>query len=179
MSINDNITFLENIKQVFKRTISWSKYGSEITTQTKNNNLNYLIDLAFRDISRLFALSFKNGNDDPTRNYFYKHYMPLAEIKYFNALIDNKPFFDQPVKNKQEENEKLIEMSRSNDYTTRNLLYYLYHQNYYKLIGTDLSRQRNTVILQQINFSGKLEKMMVQQCLLSLRSSKKLFQTFL
>ena len=24
--------------------------------------------------------------------------MPLVEIKDFNALIDNKPFFDQPVK---------------------------------------------------------------------------------
>ena len=28
--------------------------------------------------------------------------MPLVEIKYFNALIGNKPFFDHPVKNKQE-----------------------------------------------------------------------------
>ena len=27
--------------------------------------------------------------------------MPLVEIKYFNALIDNKPFFDQPVINKK------------------------------------------------------------------------------
>ena len=26
--------------------------------------------------------------------------MPLAEIKDFNALIDNKPSFDQPIKNK-------------------------------------------------------------------------------
>ena len=33
--INDNIKFLENIKQGFKRTISWNKYRSEITTQTK------------------------------------------------------------------------------------------------------------------------------------------------
>ena len=32
---NDNIKFLENIKQGFKRTISWDKYRSEITTQTK------------------------------------------------------------------------------------------------------------------------------------------------
>ena len=24
--------------------------------------------------------------------------MPLVEIKNFHALIDNKPFFDQPVK---------------------------------------------------------------------------------
>ena len=28
--------------------------------------------------------------------------MSLVEIKGFNALIDNKPFFDHPVKNKQE-----------------------------------------------------------------------------
>ena len=84
--------------------------------------------------------------------------MPLVEIKDFNALIDNKPFFDQPVKNKYEAYEKLIEMSRNDDYTTRNLLDYLYHQNYYKLIGIDLSRQTNTSIPQQINFVGKLEE---------------------
>ena len=35
LSINDNIKFLENIKQEFKRTISWNKYRSEITTKTK------------------------------------------------------------------------------------------------------------------------------------------------
>ena len=33
--INDNIKFLENIKQGFKRTISWKKYRSEITIETK------------------------------------------------------------------------------------------------------------------------------------------------
>ena len=49
-------------------------------------------------------------------------------------------------------------MSRNNDYTTVNLLDYLYHQNYYELTGTDLSRQTNTSILQQINFVGKLEE---------------------
>ena len=37
LSINDNIKFLENVKQGFKRTISWNKYRSEITTQPKNN----------------------------------------------------------------------------------------------------------------------------------------------
>ena len=43
--------------------------------------------------------------------------MPLIEIKDFNVLIDNKPFFDQSVKNKEERYEKLIEMSRNDDYT--------------------------------------------------------------
>ena len=158
MSINDNIKFLENIKQGFKRTISWNKYRSEITTQPKNNNLDYLIDPTFRNINRLFVLSFKNGNDDPSRDVFDKYYMPLVEIKDFNALIDNKPFFDQPVKSKQEAYEKLIEMSRNDDYTTWNLLDFSYHQNYYKLIGIDLSKQINMNISQQINFSEKLEE---------------------
>ena len=32
-------------------------------------------------------------------------------------------------------------MSRNNDYTTENLLGYMYHQNYYKTNGIDLSQQ--------------------------------------
>ena len=34
----------------------------------------------------------------------------------------------------------------------------MYHQSYYKRIGTDLARQTNTTITQQINFTEKLEK---------------------
>ena len=93
LSINDNINFLENIKQGFKRKFFWNKYRSKITTQIKNNNFDYLIDRTFRNINRLFLLSFKNSNDDATRDNFDKYYMPLVEIKDFNALINNKPFF--------------------------------------------------------------------------------------
>ena len=49
-------------------------------------------------------------------------------------------------------------MSRNHDYTTGNLLDYLYHQNYYKLIGIDLSRQKITSFPQQFNITGKLEE---------------------
>ena len=49
-------------------------------------------------------------------------------------------------------------MSKNYGYTAGNLLDYLYHQKYYKLIGTDLSRQTNTSISQHINFIGRLEK---------------------
>ena len=51
-SINDKIEFLENIKQGFTRTISWNKYRSEITTQTNNKTLDYLINLIFTFIQR-------------------------------------------------------------------------------------------------------------------------------
>ena len=43
LSINGNIKFLENIKEGFKRSISWNKYRSDIATQPKNN-LDYFID---------------------------------------------------------------------------------------------------------------------------------------
>ena len=79
-SVNGNIKFSENIKQKFKRTISWNKYRSEITAQPKSNNLDYLIDLTFKN-DGFFLLSFRNGDDDPARNYFDKYYMPLVEVK--------------------------------------------------------------------------------------------------
>ena len=97
---NGNIKYLENIKQGFERTISWNKYRSEITTQPKNNNLDYLIDPTFKNNNRLFVLSFTNGDDNSTKHSFDQYFMLLVEIKDSNTLIDNKPFFDQLVKNK-------------------------------------------------------------------------------
>ena len=48
-------------------------------------------------------------------------------------------------------------MSRNNDYKTANLLDYLQFQKKYKLIGINLSRQANTTIPLQINFTGIFE----------------------
>ena len=78
----------------------------------------------------MFVLSFKNRNNVSTRDSFDKYYLPLIEIKDFNALIDNSPFFDHLVKNKQEAHEKRIEMSINDDFTTGHLLDFSYHQNF-------------------------------------------------
>ena len=43
-----------------------------------------MIDPTFKNISRQFVLSFKNGND-PMRDSFEKYYMPLVENQDFNA----------------------------------------------------------------------------------------------
>ena len=48
-------------------------------------------------------------------------------------------------------------MSRSNYYTIWNLLDYLCRQKYYKLIDIDLSKQTNTSISQQINFTLEVD----------------------
>ena len=108
LSIKDNFNFLKDIKQGLKRRISWNRYRCEIITKPKNNNLNHMIDSIFRSINMWFVFSIKNGNKDHKINYFDKHCMPLLGNQDFNEIIDNKLFFDELVKNKQEAYEKLV-----------------------------------------------------------------------
>ena len=74
-----------------------------------------LIDPTFTNINRLLVLSFRNGDNDPTRDSFEKCYISLVEIKDFNALTDNKLFFEKAVKDKQEAYENLTEMLRNDN----------------------------------------------------------------
>ena len=60
-------------------------------------------------------------------------------------LIDGKRFFDVPVKNKDEPYEKIMRVSKNNDYTTVNFLDYEYLAKNYKLIA--LIRRYQQVIL--------------------------------
>ena len=99
-----------------------------------------MIDPTFTNVNRLFVLSFENEDD---RTAFSKYYVPKVEIKDFNVLIDGKPFFEIPVKNKEDASEAIIEISKNNDYTTGNLLGYEYFKDHYKLIATDLSNKSN------------------------------------
>ena len=43
-----------------------------MTTQSKSNNLDYVIDAKF-GFHRLFVFSLKNGDNDSTRNYVEKY----------------------------------------------------------------------------------------------------------
>ena len=154
----ENVTkLLEQLKSGFKRTLKWNKYRSQMTVQSNNNNLNYLIDPTFTNVNRLFVLPFSRNNNTDNRDSFSDYYVPNVEIKDFNVLIDGKSFFDLPVKNEEEAYEKIIEMSRNNDYTTGNLLDFAYFKENYRLIATDLSKQTKLKDPQQINFIGKLE----------------------
>ena len=83
-----------------------------MTNQTKNNNLNYLIDPTFSKVNRLLVLSFEEKDD---KSSFSKYYRPTVLLKNYNILIDDKSFFDIPIKNKEETYEKIIETSKNND----------------------------------------------------------------
>ena len=74
-------------------------------------------------------------------------------------LIDGKSFFDVLLKNKEEAYEKIVKISKNNDYTTGNLLHCEYFSEHYKLTAIDLSKQMElkNPNLKKINFIGKLE----------------------
>ena len=149
---------LEQLKAGFPVTIEWNKYRCQISNETANNSLNYLIDPTFNKVHRLFVLAFENEED---RSSFSKYYTPTVEIKDCNVLIDQKPFFEIPIKNKEETYKRIIQLIRDSNYTTGNLLDYEYFSTNYKLIAIDLSKQtelENLDLKQQINFIGKLEQ---------------------
>ena len=83
-------------------------------------------------------------------------------VKDFNVIIDKLAFFDLPIKTEEEAYEKILDISRNNEYTIGNLLDYDYYKKCYKLIAIDLSKQQvlqeNEDLFQQINFIGRLEQ---------------------
>ena len=157
LSKDDEIKLLSNLKSGFKREIIWNKYRSQITTEAINNNLNILIDPTFTNVNRLFVLAYRTADN---RQSFSQFYLPNVMVKDFNVIIDKLAFFDLPIKTEEEVYEKIIDISRNNEYTTCNLLDYDYFKKHYKLIAIDLSKQQvlqeNEDLIQQINFIGKL-----------------------
>ena len=98
LSTEDDNKLLERLKTSLKKAIKSNKYRSEMSNQTKANNLNYLIDPTFNKVNRLFVLSFENEDD---RTSFLKCYTPKVEIKDFSVLIDGKSVLNVSIKNKE------------------------------------------------------------------------------
>ena len=162
LSKDDEIKLLTNLKSGFKREIIWNRYRSQVTSEAVNNNLNILVDPTFTNVNRLFVLSYANDDDNYNRQSYSQFYLPKVMVKDYNVIIDKLAFFDLPINTEEEAYEKIIDISRNNEYTTGNLLDYDYFKKYYKLIAIDLSKQQvlqeNKDLIQQIYFIGGLEK---------------------
>ena len=72
---------IEQLKSGFKRTVKWNKYRWHMAVQSKNSNLNYLIDPTFTKVNSLFILSFSRISEGERRDYFSHYYVPNTEIK--------------------------------------------------------------------------------------------------
>ena len=84
-------------------------------------------------------MSFERIEEDNVkknhRDSFSRYYVPNVEINNFDVFIDGKNLFEFPVKNEEEAYEKIISMSRNNDYTTGYLLDFAYFKENYRLIA--------------------------------------------
>ena len=78
LSTQYNAKLLEQLKSGFKRTTNWNKYQSKITPQTQNRYLDFLIDLSFQGLNRLFVLSFEDNN---VQESYKGYFLPTIEIK--------------------------------------------------------------------------------------------------
>ena len=125
----------------------------------QNGNSNHLIEPSFQGVNRIFVLAFE---DDAQRISRKRYYIPNAEIKDYNVMIDGKNFFDQTINNmiKTYENIRKITIGQGDDYTTGCLLDYTYFKKYYKMIAIDLSKQEDADprAIQQINFTANLDR---------------------
>ena len=123
--------------------------------QTATNNLNFLIDLTFNNVNRLFVLAFPNEED---RRSFSKYYKPTVEIKDYNVIIDGEPFYEIPIKNKEETYKAITEIIKNDLLRTGNEFNFEYFSEHYKSVAIDLSKQNTDLKNQQINFIGRLEQ---------------------
>ena len=161
LSTQDNAQLLQKLKSGFKRIINWNKYQSNPKTCAQSRYLNHLVNPSFQGVSRLFVSCFKNENDRTSHSTYY---LPKAEIKDYNVMIDGKNFFDQPINSdlKTYENIRKIATGQGDDYTTGCLLDYTYFKKYYKMIAIDLSKQQaldaDPRAIQQINFTANLDR---------------------
>ena len=88
----------------------------------QNRYFDYLIDQSFQGVNRHFVLSFQNRTD---RTIHKIYYIPKVELKDY-VIIEEKSFFDQPIKNylKTCDNIRKIAAGQGDDHTTGCLLDY-------------------------------------------------------
>ena len=120
--------------------------------------------LSFQGVRRLFVLAFgntDNGAKKVERNSHKKYFLP--RVSNYNALIDERNFYDQPITDlvKQYEEIRKTATGQGDDYTTGFLLDYQYLKDHYNLIAVDLSKQKeldaDSRAVQQIKFYGMLK----------------------
>ena len=178
LSTQDRSKLLQQLKSGFKRTIKWNKYESNIKSFAQNRYFNHLINPSFQGVNKLFVFSFENEDD---RTSYSTYYLPKVEIKDYNVTIDGKNLFDQPINRmaKTDENIRKIATDQGDDYTTGCLLDYSYFKDHYKMIAIDLSKQQaldaDPRAIQQINFTGNLDRDGSTTMSLLLKKQKKLF----
>ena len=90
LSTQDNTKLQEQLKSGFKRIINWNKYQSKVSIERQHQCLDYLLDPSFQRVNRFYELLFEHN---AVRTGHTRYFLPVVEIKDYNAIIDGKIFF--------------------------------------------------------------------------------------
>ena len=71
LSTQDNSELLRQLKNGFKRTISWNKYLAKPELLVQNANLNHLIEPSFQGVNRLFVSAFEYDDQSIRKKILY------------------------------------------------------------------------------------------------------------
>ena len=134
LSKEDNKDFIEQQNKGFQRSIYWNEYKTKEKNETVNDDnpatsvRDITLDPSFQGVNRLFAMAYNSENGQPTRNGQHKHYLPRIDLKEYNATIDGRNFYDNPIENNIEKYRELkqVMIGKGEDYTTGSLLDYNY-----------------------------------------------------
>ena len=168
LSTKDNINLTKQLNEGFKTSVYWNEYKPKIETKEADasNFKRFFLDASFQGVNRLFVLAFdntNNSNNKVERDSHRKYFLQRVNITNYNALIDGRNFYDQPINDQIKTNDEIrkIATGKGDDYTTGCLLDYQYLKDHYQLITVDLSRQKeidaDPRTIQQVEFYGKLE----------------------
>ena len=104
LNTENNNKLSELLSKGLERTVVWNEYKSKIERVTIQQNDNMFrrttLDVSFQGVSKLFAAAYGTGNiqrNANTEESRRKYYLPRAEIKHYNFLIDGRNFYDQNV----------------------------------------------------------------------------------
>ena len=163
-STEDNAKLSKLLTEGFKRPVYWNKYKIiPNKSYDGNDNIRELLDSSYQGVKRLFVLAYDNtaGNNQVSVDSYKKYFLPRVKIDNYNIEIDGRNFYDQPINDsiKQYDEVRKISTGQGDDYTTGCLLDFAYFEINYRLIATDLSKQKvldaDSRVIQQIISTGK------------------------
>ena len=141
LNTENNNKLSELLSKGFERTV-------ERVTIPQNDDMfrRTTLDVSFQGVSKLFAAAYEtddiegNANTEDSRRIYY---LPRAETKVYNVLIDGRNFYGQNVNSSIVRYNELLKMTtgRSEDYSTGCLLVYDYYIKDFNIVVIDLSHQ--------------------------------------
>ena len=165
MSKEDNKDFIDQQNKGFQRTIYWNEYKTKEQNEDANNSVFKYINLdpSFQGVNRLFVMAYSRVDNQSNRDSLQKFYLPRIDLQKYNAIIDGRNFYDNPIESDIEKYRELKKemIGKGEDYTTGYLLDCDHFNKHYELVAVDLSKQKeldaDPRAIQQTEFKYMLE----------------------